>query len=140
MKANGCSAVIGTDLDNSLVDKISDYECIGLSNINGNTRNFCLEETNGYGVDGVIVCAGTKSNSVIEMCGEVTREKGKVVVIGAIKMDIPREPFYMKEIDLVISRSYGPGRYDTEFEENGNDYPLPYVRFTQQRNMGSFLN
>lgn len=137
LKANGCS-VIGTDLDNSLVKKIRDYECIGLST-DENITNFCLEETNGYGVDGVIVCAGTKSNSVIEMCGNVTREKGKVVVIGAINMDIPREPFYMKEIDLVISRSYGPGRYDKEFEENGNDYPLPYVRFTQQRNMESFL-
>ena len=75
------------------------------------------------------VCAGTTSNQPIELCGRVTREKGRVVVVGAVRMDIPREDFFKKEISVVISRSYGPGRYDPDYEENGNDYPLGYVRF-----------
>jgi len=95
--------------------------------------------TAGHGVDGVLVCAGTTSNEPIELCGRVTREKGRVVVVGAVRMDIPREDFFKKEITIVISRSYGPGRYDPFYEENGNDYPLGYVRFTEQRNMQTFL-
>lgn len=137
LKANGCF-VIGTDLDESLVEMINDYNCEGVKN-DIDIVEYCKNRTNGYGVDGVIICAATKSNTVIETSGEVTREKGKVVIIGAVKMDIPRETFYKKEIDFVISRSYGPGRYDPSFEEEGIDYPLPYVRFTQQRNMDSFL-
>ncbi|HIL95989.1 MAG TPA: hypothetical protein EYG51_08740 [Pseudomonadales bacterium] len=95
--------------------------------------------TEGKGVDGVLVCAGTSSNQPIEVSGEVTREKGRVVVIGAVRMDIPREHYFRKEISLVISRSYGPGRYDSSYEESGLDYPYGYVRFTEQRNMVTFL-
>jgi len=85
------------------------------------------------------VCAGSSSNQPIEVCGSVTRSKGRVVVVGAVRMDIPREDYFKKEISVVISRSYGPGRYDPSYEENGHDYPLAYVRFTEQRNMQTFL-
>ncbi|MGH7450402.1 MAG: bi-domain-containing oxidoreductase [bacterium] len=95
--------------------------------------------TGGYGVDATIIAAGTESNRPIEMAGEITREKGRVVVLGAVRMDIPREPYYLKEIDLRLSRSYGPGRYDKNYEEKGHDYPFAYVRFTEQRNMHCFL-
>src|SRR5207244_10281251 len=71
--------------------------------------------------------------------GESTREKGRVVVVGSASMDIPREPFYRKELEIRLSRSYGPGRYDRAFEDEGKDYPYPYVRFTETRNMSSFL-
>ena len=80
------------------------------------------------------------NNQIIETCGKVTREKGRVVVVGAVKMDIPREDYFKKEINIVISRSYGPGRYDQSYEEGGNDYPIGYVRFTEQRNMATFLD
>ena len=138
LKANGCN-VIGTDLDKSSVELARSFGATGI-NSDENIKNTSETLTNGHGVDGVIVCAGTKDNSVIEMCGEVTRQKGRVVVVGAVRMDIPRENYFKKEINIVISRSYGPGRYDPSYEEKGNDYPLSYVRFTEQRNMETFLS
>lgn len=137
LRANGCK-VIATDLDPALVERATQYGAIG-AGPGVNIQNLVDSETNGHGVDGVLVCAGTSSNQPIELCGEITREKGRVVVVGAVRMDIPREDYFKKEISVVISRSYGPGRYDPFYEENGNDYPLGYVRFTEQRNMETFL-
>lgn len=138
LKANGCS-VIGTDLDAALVKQAEGFGAIGVPP-GADIESLCHAMTAGHGVDGVLVCAGSSSNSIIEMCGEVTREKGRVVVVGAVRMDIPREAYFKKEISVVISRSYGPGRYDPFYEESGNDYPLAYVRFTEQRNMETFLS
>lgn len=137
LKANGCN-VIGSDLDPSLVSRAEGFGAVGVLP-GGDVASICNALTAGHGVDGVLVCAGTSSNAIIEMCGAVTREKGRVVVVGAVRMDIPREDYFKKEISVVISRSYGPGRYDPFYEENGNDYPLAYVRFTEQRNMETFL-
>jgi predicted dehydrogenase/threonine dehydrogenase-like Zn-dependent dehydrogenase len=95
--------------------------------------------TNGMGVDGVLITATTPSSEPVEVAGEVTREKGRVVVVGSVGMTVPREPYYQKEIAFHISRSYGPGRYDHEYEEAGHDYPYGYVRFTEQRNMMTFI-
>lgn len=138
LRANGCN-VIGTDLDSSLVDRAEGFGAVGVAP-GGDVEGTCLALAGGHGVDGVLVCAGSSSNTIIEMCGTVTREKGRVVVVGAVRMDIPREDFFKKEISIVISRSYGPGRYDPFYEESGNDYPLAYVRFTEQRNMETFLS
>lgn len=138
LRANGCT-VIGTDLDASLVTRAEGYGAVGVPPA-GDVAAVCRALTGGHGVDGVLVCAGTSSNAIIELCGAVTREKGRVVVVGAVRMDIPREDYFKKEISVVISRSYGPGRYDPFYEENGNDYPLAYVRFTEQRNMETFLS
>ncbi|ANG61167.1 oxidoreductase [Marinobacterium aestuarii] len=137
LRANGCT-VIGTDLDAALVKRAEGFGAIAVPP-GGDVTGLCAAKTAGHGVDAVLVCAGSSSNAIIEMCGEVTREKGRVVVVGAVRMDIPREDFFKKEISVVISRSYGPGRYDPVYEENGNDYPLGYVRFTEQRNMSTFL-
>lgn len=137
LKANGCT-VIGSDLDPALVSRAEGHGALGVPS-DGDIENICNSVTAGRGVDGVMVCAGTSSNTIIEMCGAVTREKGRVVVVGAVRMDIPREDYFKKEISVVISRSYGPGRYDPSYEENGNDYPYGYVRFTEQRNMETFL-
>src|SRR5690554_2986495 len=138
LKANGCN-VIGTDLDPALVTRAEGFGAVGVPP-GGDVASLCNALTGGHGVDGVLVCAGTSSNAIIEMCGAVTREKGRVVVVGAVRMDIPREDYFKKEISVVISRSYGPGRYDPFYEESGNDYPLGYVRFTEQRNMQAFLS
>ncbi|MFT6916063.1 MAG: putative dehydrogenase/threonine dehydrogenase-like Zn-dependent dehydrogenase [Motiliproteus sp.] len=137
LRANGCR-VLATDLDNSLVGLAEGFGATGIRS-GDDLERVCHELTNGQGVDAVVVCAGTSSNQPIETCGAVTREKGRVVVVGAVRMDIPREDFFKKEISVVISRSYGPGRYDPSYEEGGNDYPLGYVRFTEQRNMETFL-
>ena len=98
-----------------------------------------LEFTGGYGVDATIITAASHSNGPVEQAAAITREKGVVVVVGLTKMDLPREPFYLKELDLRLSRSYGPGRYDKRYEDEGLDYPYAYVRFTEKRNMISFL-
>ena len=95
--------------------------------------------TDGVGVDRVLLCASTSSRAVIEQAVEMARDRGRIVVVGRVNLDIPHEPFYMKELDLVISRSYGPGRYDRDYEEHGIDYPIGYIRWTEKRNMAEFL-
>jgi predicted dehydrogenase len=87
----------------------------------------------------VLITAGTPENGPIEVAGEISRKKGRVVVVGAVGMNLPREPYYKKELELRFSTSYGPGRYDDRYEEKGHDYPYGYVRWTENRNMGAFL-
>lgn len=94
----------------------------------------------GRGIDLVVICAGTQSNGPVELAGAACRRKGRVVVVGAVGMDIPREDYYRKEISFTVSCSYGPGRYDPSYEEGGIDYPLPYVRWTEARNMEAVLD
>ncbi len=92
------------------------------------------------GLDAVILTAATSSNEPIVLAGKLSRDRGRVVVVGAVGMDVPRSPFYEKELDVRLSRSYGPGRYDPEHEEKGHDYPIGYVRWTEGRNMAAFLD
>jgi predicted dehydrogenase/threonine dehydrogenase-like Zn-dependent dehydrogenase len=98
-----------------------------------------LRYTDDVGVDRVIICASTASNAVIEQAVDMARDRGRIVIVGAVGLDVPHLAFYHKELELVISRSYGPGRYDPAYEEHGNDYPLAYVRWTERRNMEEFL-
>jgi predicted dehydrogenase/threonine dehydrogenase-like Zn-dependent dehydrogenase len=95
--------------------------------------------TDGQGADAVLVCAATKSDRPLGDAADISRLKGRVIVVGDVGMSIRRRPFFEKELKLVVSRSYGPGRYDPAYEVHGVDYPLPYVRWTEQRNMQSFL-
>ena len=140
LKANGCN-VFGVDLSERLVHlakEISADEAM-LRN-NPNLLASIADFTNGYGFDSVIITAAAPSNDPIELSAEIARKKGKIIVVGAVKMDIPRDPhFYRKELDLRLSCSYGPGRYDVNYENNGQDYPYAYVRWTEQRNMEAFL-
>tara|TARA_B110000211_G_scaffold228761_1_gene285515 strand:- start:78 stop:1541 length:1464 start_codon:yes stop_codon:yes gene_type:complete len=102
--------------------------------------NAAIDFTNGKGFDSVIITAAAPSNDPIELSSELARKKGKIIVVGAVKLDIQRDPyFFRKELELKLSCSYGPGRYDTSYEENGIDYPYAYVRWTEQRNMDAFL-
>lgn len=94
----------------------------------------------GNGVDAVIIAASTKSSVPVATAGDITRKKGRVVVVGAVGMEVPRESYYAKELELRLSTSYGPGRYDPDYEEKGLDYPYGYVRWTEQRNMAAFLD
>ncbi|MEO6218461.1 MAG: bi-domain-containing oxidoreductase, partial [Sphingomonas sp.] len=95
--------------------------------------------TGQYGADAVIVTASTKSSDPLNKAAELCRMKGRVVIVGLTGMTIDREPFYKRELDLRFSMSYGPGRYDPSYEDRGNDYPIAYVRWTEQRNMQAFL-
>lgn len=95
--------------------------------------------TGGHGADAVIVCAASKSSAVTRQACDLCRQKGRVVVVGAVGLDLEREPLYLKEIDFRLSCSYGPGRYHANYEEHGLDYPIGYVRWTEGRNMAEFL-
>lgn len=98
-----------------------------------------LSVSGGLGADAVIICAATSESSPVELAGKLARSRGRVVMVGATGMTIPREEYFAKELSFTLSRSYGPGRYDKRYEEGGNDYPIDYVRFTEQRNMRAFL-
>ena len=92
-----------------------------------------------HGIDGVIITAGSKSNIIISNSFEMCRKKARVVIVGDVGLDLRREDFYAKEIDVRISCSYGPGRYDNLYEEKSYEYPLPYVRWSEKRNMSEYL-
>jgi len=96
--------------------------------------------TDGHGTDAVIITAGSSSLDPVEFAGEITRKKGKVVIVGAVPTGFSRPNYYKKELDLRMSSSYGPGRYDADYEEKGFDYPIGYVRFTENRNMQTFVD
>lgn len=99
-----------------------------------------LNETKGHGTDAVIITAGTSSLDPVELAGALCRRKGKVIIVGAVPTGFSRENYYKKELDLRMSSSYGPGRYDANYEEKGIDYPIGYVRWTENRNMQAFID
>ena len=140
LKANGC-AVFGIDVNEIMVNMADGKAAdVAMKRTDENLIAACQNFTKGHGFDAVIITAAAHSNDPVELSSEITRKKGRIVVVGAVKMDIQREPyFYKKELELRMSCSYGPGRYDPAYEESGIDYPFPYVRWTEQRNMESFL-
>jgi predicted dehydrogenase/threonine dehydrogenase-like Zn-dependent dehydrogenase len=98
-----------------------------------------MQLTGGIGADAVIICAATAESTPLILAGQLARSRGRVVMVGATGMTVPREEYYLKELSLSLSRSYGPGRYDRDYEEEGHDYPIDHVRFTEQRNLRAFL-
>lgn len=137
LKAAGCRT-FGIDLNHVRVEQAIAVGADSAS-LNANAVAKASEFTNGRGFDAVIVTADTKSSEPIALAGEISRDRGVVVAVGGVGLDIPRRVFYEKELDFRLSRSYGPGRYDAEYEERGHDYPYGYVRWTQQRNIEAFL-
>lgn len=138
LKASGCR-VIGIDLDPSKIALAKELGADAAVSRSEDVAAAVAGFTNGVGVDSVIIAAATDSNDPIELAGELCRDRGIVSMVGAVKMDIPRKVYYEKELQLRLSRSYGPGRYDPEYEEKGHDYPISYVRWTERRNMKEFL-
>ena len=140
LKANGCN-VIGFDFDPKKV-KIANEKGITAINPSKGTDQVKFVEsiTDGVGADGVIITASNKSNEIISQSARMCRKRGRVVLVGVIGLDINRADFYNKEITFQVSCSYGPGRYDEEYEQKGNDYPIGYVRWTEKRNFEAVLN
>jgi polar amino acid transport system substrate-binding protein len=138
LKANGCR-VFGLDLDQSRVELALELGADKAIVSNDAAAKEIETWTRGHGADAVLITAATDSNQPIELAARISRLKGRVIVVGMTGMDIPRAPFFSRELKLIISMSYGPGRYDPEYEERGHDYPLPYVRWTEKRNIESFL-
>ncbi|WP_067077064.1 bi-domain-containing oxidoreductase [Methanoculleus horonobensis] len=135
LKAAGCR-VIGIDIDPEKLALAADLGADVASNYDGLFER--VRAFSPFGADAVIITAATKSSAPIEAAGRLVRDKGRVVVVGNVGMDLPRDVFYEKEAEVVVSRSYGPGRYDRNYEERGIDYPI-YVRWTEKRNMEAFL-
>jgi len=138
LKANGCR-VFGLDLDQSRVSLALEMGADKAVLSSDAAAKEIEAWTRGHGADAVLITAATDSNEPIELAARVSRLKGRVIVVGLTGMDIPRQPFFSRELKLIISMSYGPGRYDPDYEERGHDYPLPYVRWTEKRNIESFL-
>ena len=138
--ANGCN-VIGFDFDPEKVRLAKEKGVIAINPSEGTDQvKFVETYTNGIGADGVIITASNKSNEIISQSANMCRKRGRIVLVGVIGLDISRADFYLKEISFQVSCSYGAGRYDNEYEEKGNDYPIGYVRWTEKRNFEAILN
>jgi predicted dehydrogenase/threonine dehydrogenase-like Zn-dependent dehydrogenase len=132
--------VISSDISEKRLSMASGFGAKHM--LNGNSPDFIqqvLNITGGIGVDTVIYTAATHESATLSKAFNICRKKGKLVLVGVSGMELRREDIYAKEIDFLISTSYGPGRYDKSYEEGGIDYPLPYVRWTENRNMTEFL-
>jgi predicted dehydrogenase/threonine dehydrogenase-like Zn-dependent dehydrogenase len=139
LRANGCR-VLGIDLDAERV-KLAMQLGADAAYVSGDEVKRAVQDwTRGRGADAVLLTAATESSEPLRLAGEISRSKGRVVIVGSTGMEVPRQPFYLRELSLQISMSYGPGRYDPEYEERGHDYPLGYVRWTENRNIEAFLD
>ncbi|MCC4797875.1 dehydrogenase [Enterovibrio norvegicus] len=140
LRANGCR-VLGIDFDSSKCEiaKLLGAETVDLSK--GEDPIKAAEAfSRGRGVDGVIITASTKSSEPLSQAATMCRQRGRIVLVGVIGQEISRADFFAKELTFQVSCSYGPGRYDSEYEEKGNDYPVGFVRWTEQRNFEAVLD
>ncbi len=140
LRANGCR-VIAIDFD---TEKLKLAESFGALSVNlsagQDAVNAAMGYTQGRGVDAVIIAASTQSNDPIRQAAQMSRKRGRIVLVGVTGLELSRADFYEKELSFQVSCSYGPGRYDPDYEEKGIDYPLPFVRWTEQRNFEAVLD
>lgn len=135
--AAGCE-VLGIDIDEK---RVALAKKRGLQAIvRKGVGSAALARSQGHGYDAVLICADTASDDPIELAGELARDRAHVVAVGAVGLQVPRRSYYAKELNLIVSRSYGPGRYDPGYEEAGLDYPIGYVRWTEGRNLQAFVD
>lgn len=136
--ANGCR-VIGVDLDDKKLGLAKSKGVITLNPKQTNVEEAVLRLTQGIGADGVIITASAKGDEIIAQAAHMSRKRGRIILIGVIGLNISRADFYEKELSFQVSCSYGPGRYDDQYETKGQDYPLPFVRWTEKRNFEAIL-
>lgn len=140
LKAAGCR-VVGLDVSRSRVElAAANGADLAVAAEAEGLRSRVLDFTRGRGADAVLITAATPSNAPVELAAELARDRARVVMVGVTGMNIPRKPYYEKELSFIVSRSYGPGRYDPQYEEHGHDYPPGYVRWTENRNLEAFLD
>ncbi len=140
LQASGVKA-FGIDVDQGAVKMARELGAdLALERNREDLEAIVAEATDGHGVDAVIITAGTDSTDPVDLAGGLARKKGKVIVVGAVPTGFKRANYFKKELDLRMSSSYGPGRYDREYEEEGLDYPYAYVRWTENRNMQAFAD
>ena len=139
LRSNGCR-VIGTDLSNDRIDLGKRLGMdVGVYPEEGASIEQVIRLTDGIGADGVIITAASPSDAIVSTAFQMCRKKGRVVLVGDVGLQLNRADFYQKELDFLISSSYGPGRYDRRYEEEGLDYPVAFVRWTENRNMSEYL-
>ena len=140
LRAHGCR-VLGIDFD---AEKVALAKQLGAEvvNLSAGQDPLAIAEqySRGRGVDAVLITASTKSNDPIHQAALMSRQRGRIVLVGVVGMEMSRADFYEKELSFQVSCSYGPGRYDSEYEEKGNDYPVGFVRWTEQRNFEAILD
>jgi len=139
LKAAGCT-VVGMDIDSQRVELARRLGADAACASDGELRDLCIRHSSGNGADAAIITAETSSSGPVNLAGEVCRDRGTVVAVGTVGMEIDRKIYYRKELDFRISRSYGPGRYDAAYEQQGRDYPIGYVRWTETRNLEAFIH
>ncbi|MBO0933569.1 bi-domain-containing oxidoreductase [Fibrella aquatilis] len=138
LRLNGCR-VIGLDLEPA---KLALAQTFGIETLNPASTDVIqavTELTGGVGADGVVITASTKSDEVITQAARMSRKRGRIVLVGVVGLNLSRADFYEKELTFQVSCSYGPGRYDADYEQAGHDYPLPFVRWTENRNFQTIL-
>jgi len=135
-RAAGCQ-VLGTDLDSRRVALAAQFGAAAVER--PQAEEAIRAFTGGRGVDAVLICADTPSADPVELAGTISRDRARVIAVGAVGLNIPRKVYYEKELTFINSRSYGPGRYDRSYEEGGQDYPIGYVRWTEGRNLEAFV-
>ena len=140
LRSHGCR-VLGLDFDS---DRLAMAERFGAETVNlkqGEDPIAAAQEfSRGRGVDAVIITASSKSNEPVSQAATMCRKRGRIVLVGVTGLELSRADFYEKELSFQVSCSYGPGRYDKEYEEQGNDYPVGFVRWTEQRNFEAVLD
>ncbi len=137
--ASGCR-VIGLDFDEEKLRLARSKGAITLNAGNGaDPVAFAKTLTNSIGVDGVLITASSKSQEIISQAAQMSRKRGRIILVGVIGLNLNRAEFYEKELTFQVSCSYGPGRYDSQYEDHGIDYPLPFVRWTENRNFQAIL-
>jgi predicted dehydrogenase/threonine dehydrogenase-like Zn-dependent dehydrogenase len=135
--AAGCN-VLGIDLDPKRIKLATSLGLEAVTRPQAESASQAFTANRGF--DSVIICADTSSNDPVELAGVIARDRAKVVATGAVGLNFPRKIYYEKEISFINSRSYGPGRYDSNYEENGNDYPIGYIRWTEGRNFQAVVD
>jgi predicted dehydrogenase/threonine dehydrogenase-like Zn-dependent dehydrogenase len=138
LRAAGAT-VFALDVDSARVEQVRASGAAFASDVGPGAGEAVLRASGGLGLDAVLVTAAAPSNDPLLLAAAIARDRGAIVLVGAVPVEIPRAPLYEKELSFRVSRSYGPGRYDVEYEEHGIDYPIGYVRWTEQRNMECVL-
>ncbi|WP_046174532.1 bi-domain-containing oxidoreductase [Domibacillus indicus] len=140
LRAHGCK-VIASDFDQKKVDLAKSF---GVDAVNAggglNIVDYVMSKTNGRGADAVIITASTKSSDPVSQAAQMSRKRGRIILVGVTGLELNRSEFYEKELSFQVSCSYGPGRYDANYEEKGQDYPIGFVRWTEQRNFEAILD
>ena len=138
LKANGCK-VIGIDLNKKKCEIARKLGFIAINPRNSDSVKSVIDLTDQIGADGVLITASSKSSDIIAESAQMSRKKGRIILVGVVGLSINRSDFYEKELSFQVSCSYGPGRYDNTYEKKGLDYPLPFVRWTENRNFEAML-